>query len=162
MASMSRRAAPLVALVAAALLAGCGQTNPKLIPQSDADQLTAAVDQIQEACTAGDAEKVHSLVSDAGHRVSELPRRTDRRLRRNIGDWLQQIDSHADRDCKPEETPTPTPTETPTPTPTETPTPTPTETATPTPTPTPTETATATPTPTPDNGGGVPAPEATP
>lgn len=161
---MSRRAAPLLALVAAALLAGCGQSNPKLIPQSDADQLTAAVDQIQEACTGGDADKVHSLVSDADHQVSELPRRTDRRLKRNLNDWLAQIDSRADRDCKPEETPTATetPTETPTPTPTETPTPTPTETATPTPTPTPTETPVPSATATPDNGGGVPAPEATP
>jgi hypothetical protein len=162
MASMSRRAAPLLALVAAALLAGCGQSNPKLIPQSNADQLTAAVDQIQEACTGGDAAKVHTLVSDADHQVSELPRRTDRSLKKNLTDWLAQIDSRADRDCKPQETPTPTPTPTVTETPTETSTPTPTETATPTPTPTPTETPAPSETPTPDNGGGVPAPEATP
>jgi septum formation inhibitor MinC len=147
---MSRRAAPLLALVAAAVLAGCGQSNPKLIPTSDADQLTAAVDQIQEACTSGDAAKVHTLVSDAGHRVSELPRRTDRNLKKNMNDWLAQIDSRADRDCRPEETPTPTPT------PTATETPTPTETPTATETPTPSATAT------PDAGGGVPAPEATP
>jgi predicted small lipoprotein YifL len=164
MASMSRAAASLLALVAAALLAGCGQSNPKLIPQSDADTLTAAVDQIQEACAGGDADKVHSLVTDAGQHVSELPSRTDRALKRNIRDWLEQIDSRADRDCKPEKTPTPEPTDTPTPTETATPTETPSPTPTPTPTETATPTATATPTTTatPDNGGGVPAPEETP
>jgi hypothetical protein len=162
MASMSRRAAPLLALVAAALLAGCGQSNPKLIPQSGADQLTAAVDEIQQACASGDAERVRSKVRDAENQVSELPRRTDRKLRQNIRDWLQQIDSRAERDCAPAETPTPTPTPTVTETPTETPTPTPTETPTETPTPTPTETAVPAPTATPDNGGGVPAPETTP
>jgi hypothetical protein len=160
---MSRRA-PLLALAAAAVLAaGCGQSNPKLIPQANADQLTASVDQITQACSDGDAAAVRTKVSEAETLVSELPRSTDSALRQNIRDWLQQIDSRADRDCKAQETPTPTPsaTETPTPAPTETATPTPTETATPTPTPT----ATAVPpaaTATPDSGGGVPAPEVTP
>jgi hypothetical protein len=156
---MTRRAAPLLALGAAALIsAGCGQSNPKLIPQSNADQLTASVDQIQQACSDGDAQQVHDEVSHAQNLVSELPRRTDDRLQANLSDWLKHIDGRADRDCKPEATPTPTATETPSPTPTATetpsPTPTPTETPSPTPTPTPTPTATATP----DTGGGVPAP----
>jgi hypothetical protein len=159
---MSRRAAPLLALAAAAVLvAGCGQSNPKMIPQANADQLLASVDAIEQACSNGDATVVHSKVSEAETLTNELPRRTDRALRQNIRDWLQRIDSRADRDCKPTETPTPTPSETPTPTPTATPTPTPTETATPTPTPT----ATATPpvaTATPDTSGGVSAPEVTP
>jgi hypothetical protein len=161
---MTRRAAPLLALTAAAVLAaGCGQSNPKLIPQANADQLTAAVDEITQACSDSDARAVHDKVSEAEQLVSELPRRTDNALRQNIRDWLKQIDSRADRDCKAEETPTPTPsvTETPTPAPTETSTPTPTETA----TPEPTETATPAPpdaTATPDTSGGVPAPEVTP
>ena len=161
---MTRRAAPLLALAAAAVLAaGCGQSNPKMIPQANADQLTASVDAITGACSDGDARVVHDKVSEAEQLVSELPRRTDGQLRQNIRDWLKQIDSRADRDCKAEETPTPTPTETPTPTPTATPTPTPTPTETPTETPAPTETA-APPdaTATPDTGGGVPAPEVTP
>jgi|1186.fasta_scaffold458784_2 hypothetical protein len=156
---MTRRAAPLLALAAAALLAvGCGQSNPKLIPQSKADELTASVDQITEACSSSDPEAVHTKVSDAQNLVSELPSRTDSRLRANLRAWLKHIDERADRDCQPEKTPTPTPTETPTQTatPTETPTqtPTPTETPTETPTPSPTPTATTTP----DTGGGVPAP----
>jgi hypothetical protein len=160
---MTRRAAPLLALAAAAVLAaGCGQSNPKLIPQANADQLTASVDDITQACADGDAGAVHDNVRQTETLVNELPRRTDRALKQNLRDWLEQIDSRADRDCKPEETPTPEPTETPTPT--ETATPTPTETATPTPTETatPTPTDTPSPSPTPDNGGGVPAPEVTP
>jgi hypothetical protein len=161
---MTRRAAPLLALTAAAVLAaGCGQSNPKLIPQANADQLTAAVDQITQACSDGDARAARDKVSEAEQLVSELPRRTDNALKQNIRDWLQQIDSRADRDCKPEETPTPTPSVTETPT--ESPTPTPTPTATETPTETPTPTATAVPpdaTATPDTSGGVPAPEVTP
>jgi carbohydrate-binding DOMON domain-containing protein len=151
-----RRAAPLLALAAAAIFAGCGQNNPKLIPPDDAQQLTAAVDDIAAACADGNASAVHAQVLVANHRVSSLPGSVDQNLKQNIRAWLAQIDERADRDCKAEETPTPTPTETPTPTPTETPTPTPTETA--TPTPTPTETATPTPTVQPENPGGVPAP----
>jgi hypothetical protein len=162
---MTRRAISLLALAAAAVLAaGCGQSNPKMIPQANADQLTAAVDQITQACSGSDARAVHDKVSEAEQLVSELPRRTDGALKQNIRDWLNQIDSRADRDCKAEKTPTPTPSETPTPTPTPTETPTPTPTETPTPTPTPTATATPPPdaTATPDTSGGVPAPEVTP
>jgi hypothetical protein len=158
---MTRRAAPLLALGAAALLAaGCGQSNPKLIPQSNADQLTASVDAIQSACASGDAADVRNKIADAKNQVSELPRRTDDGLKSNLRAWLNHMDDRADRDCKPESTPTPSPTDTPSPTPTatETPTQTPTPTATETPSPTPTPTPTPTTTETPDSGGGVPAP----
>jgi hypothetical protein len=158
---MTRRAAPLLALGAAALLAvGCGQSNPKLIPQSNADQLTASVDEIQQACTSGDAADVHNKVADARNLVSELPRRTDDGLKSNLRSWLNHMDDRADRDCRPESTPTPSPTDTPSPTATPSPTETPTETPSPTETPTetPTPSPTATTTATPDSGGGVPAP----
>ena len=156
---MLRRAAPLLALALAAVLAGCGQDNPKLIPQSNASQLTAAVDGIERACADGDASAVRARADEAGNLVSELPRRVDQGLKENIRAWLEQIDSRADRDCQAEETPTPTPTATPTetatPEPTETPTPEPTETA----TPEPTVTVTPEPTVEPPDPGGVPAPE---
>jgi hypothetical protein len=162
---MTRRAAPLLALGAAALLfAGCGQSNPKLIPQSNADQLTASVDQIQEACSSGDAAAVHTKVEETKNLVSELPRKTDDGLQANLRSWLNHMDDRADRDCKPEATATPSATDTPSPSPTSTPTetpsptPSPTETPTETPTPSPTPSATATP----DSGGGVPAPGETP
>jgi len=154
---MTRRAAAWFALAATVVAAaGCGSSNPKLIPQSNADQLTASVDAISSACSNGDAAAVHRKVSDAQNLVLELPRKTDSQLKANLRQWLRHIDAHADSDCKAQATPTPSPSQTPTPTPTETPTPTPTptETATPTPTATATPSATATP----DTGGGVPAP----
>jgi hypothetical protein len=162
---MTRRAAPLVALAAAALLAaGCGQTNPKLIPQSNADQLTASVDQITEACSSGDAAAVHTKVSETENLVNELPRRTDRDLKTNLSDWLKHIDDRADRDCKPDASPTPSATNTPSPTPspTETPSPTPSPTETPSPTPSPSPSPSPSATATPDTSGGVPAPGVTP
>src|SRR5690242_14906206 len=131
---MTRRAAPVLALAATvALAAGCGQSNPKLIPQANADQLTASVDEITSACANGNAQKVHDKVLQAQHQVSALPRKTDSGLRDNLSQWLQHIDSRADHDCKKQKTPTPTPSATPTPTPTPSPTPTPTPTPTSTP-----------------------------
>src|SRR5437763_3267265 len=105
---MPRRAAPLLALAAAAVLAGCGQSNPKLIPQSRSDQLLAAVDSITQACANGNVQHVHDGVTTANHLVSSLPRKTDPGLKDNITRWLAHIDARADRDCKPQATPTPT------------------------------------------------------
>jgi outer membrane murein-binding lipoprotein Lpp len=150
-----RRTMLASALVAAALLAGCGTTNQALIPADRASTLQNTVDKIDSACSSHDIEAAQSAVNEANAQIDELPRKVSPRLKKNLHDWVDQIDRRLDNDCKAEATPTPTPTETSTPTPTETATPTPTETA--TPTPTPTETATPTPTPTatsaPDNGG---------
>ena len=157
---MPRR--PILALgllLAVIPLAGCGSDDPELIPQARASALTSTIDEITAACDAEDPAKAKAAVEAANRQVSELPRRVDADLRRNVRQWLSHIEDRIDSDCEEEqeETPTPTPTETPTPTPTETPTPTPTETATPAPT------ETATPAPTapvePPGDGGVPAPE---
>jgi hypothetical protein len=144
-------------LLVALPLAGCGSEDPELIPQTRASALTSTIDEIQSACDDNDTAKAKAAVEAANRQVSELPRRVDAELKRNIRDWLNHIDERIDEDCKKdEETPTPTPTET------ETPTPTPTETATPepteTPTPEPTETATPEPTVEPPGDGGVLAP----
>ena len=159
---MPRRPSLALGLLLAALAtAGCGSEEPELIPQTSASALTSTIDEITAACDDNDAAKAKAAVEAANRQVSELPRRVDAQLRRNIRDWLSHIDDRIDRDCKAEETPTPTPTpeptETPTPTPepTETPTPEPTE----TPTPEPTETPTPTPTVEPPGDGGVIAPE---
>ena len=158
---MPRR--PLLALgllLVAVPLAGCGSEDPELIPQTRASALTSTIDEIQSACDANDTDKAKAAVESANQQVSELPRRVDADLKRNIRDWLSHIDDQIDEDCaKEEKTPTPTPTatatETPTPTPTESATPEPTE----TPTPEPTETATPEPTVEPPGDGGVLAPE---
>jgi cell division septation protein DedD len=144
-------------LLVAVPLAGCGSEDPELIPQTRASALTSTIDEIQAACDDNDTAKAKAAVRAANQQVSELPRRVDADLKRNIRDWLTHIDDRIDNDCKAEETPTATPsaTETPTPSPTETPTPEPTETPTPEPTETPTPTATVEP----PGDGGVIAPE---
>ena len=144
-------------LLVAVPLAGCGSEDPELIPQTRASALTSTIDEIQSACDDNDTAKAKAAVQAANQQVSELPRRVDAELKRNIRNWLNHIDDRIEQDCKEEETPTPTPTETetPTPSPTDTPTPEPTETA----TPEPTQTATPEPTVEPPGNGGVPAPE---
>jgi outer membrane biosynthesis protein TonB len=155
---MPRRPSLALGLLLVAFpMAGCGSEDPELIPQTRASALTSTINEITAACDDNDTAKAKAAVQAANQQVSELPRRVDGELRRNIRDWLRHIDDRIDRDCKAEETPTatPEPTETPTPEPTETPTPEPTE----TPTPEPTETPTPTPTVEPPGDGGVIAPE---
>src|SRR3954453_8434092 len=163
---MPRR--PLLALgllPAVIFMAGCGSENPELIPQTRASALTSTIDEISSACDAEDTAKAKAAVEAANQQVSELPRRVNAQLKRNLRAWLTHIEDRIDRDCKAKEAETPTPA--PTPAPTETRAPAPTETPTETPTPKPTETATSTPTETPPptptveppGNGGVSAPE---
>ena len=161
---MPRR--PILALgllLAVIPLAGCGSEDPELIPQTRASALTSTIDEIKAACDDNDPAKAKAAVEAANQQVSELPRRVDSKLKRNIRDWLEHIEKGIDGDCKAKEEETPTPTPTPTPSATETATPEPTETPTPkpteTPTPEPTETATPSPTVEPPGDGGVIAPE---
>jgi len=130
-------------LLAAIPLAGCGSENPELIPQDRASALTSTIDKINAACDANDTAKAKAAIEAANQQVSELPRRVDAELKRNVRQWLRHIDDRVDEDCakKQESTSTPTPTAT--------------ETA----TPEPTKTPTATPTVEPPGGGGVLAPQ---
>ena len=150
-------------LLLALVVGGCGSEEPELIPQSRASQLTATVDRIAQACDDEDASEARAAVEAANRQVSQLPRRVDASLKRNLRDWLAHISDRIDNDCEPREeepttTPTPEPTETTTPEPT--PTPTPEETPTPTPTTTPEPTAAPEVPPVePPDEGGVPAPE---
>jgi hypothetical protein len=139
------RRLPLLVLVVA-VLAGCGQSNPDLIPQSNAEALQATADKITDACSSEDRSEARAQVRAAQRQIDQLPRAVDSKLKQNLEDWINRIQSRITDDCRAEATPTPTPTEeateTATPTETATETPTPTETA----TETPTATATATPT----------------
>jgi hypothetical protein len=156
-----RRLATALLLAAALLVAGCGQDNDRLIAAKDSDALLQTVDRISDACAEGDVDAARDAVNEADAQVSELPRRVDGDLKRNMRQWLDHIEGELDSDCEAEEEPTPTATATETATPTATPTPTETPTATPTPTPTETATPTptATPTATPPSSGGAPAPD---
>jgi predicted small lipoprotein YifL len=159
----------LVLLALPIALAACGQSNPALIPQSNASALARTADQIASACDQGDHVGARDAVIQARQQIVALPTSVSARLRKNLSDWVDQIEKGIG-DCRAASTPTPSPSATPTPSETSTPTPTPSATKTPTPTPTstPTETptptatstatATATPATTPQAGAGVPSP----
>jgi hypothetical protein len=143
----------------AALVAGCGQSNPALIPATRASALNATADQITQACDAHDTIKAKAAVAAANRQVSALPRKTDASLRQNLRDWLTHISDRVDRDCKEQASTTPTATPSATDTPTPSPSPSPTETPTQTPTPSPSAAPSSTPTVEPPGNGGVSAPE---
>jgi outer membrane biosynthesis protein TonB len=158
---MSFRSPLLAAALGALALAGCGSDSPALIPQEDADRLSALVGEAGDAAAAGECGDARRAVREAELQLSGLPRRTDKELKANMRDWLQYLDSRIAAECEapePEETATPAPTVAPT----ETPTPEPTPTETPTPTPEPTVTVEPEPTPDevpleePPSTGGVP------
>jgi outer membrane biosynthesis protein TonB len=159
---MPLRSVLLAVGLGALVLAGCGSDSSALIPQKDADQLTALVSEAGDASDSGDCERARRAVTEAERQLGGLPRKTDTRLKQNLKDWLDHLDKRIASDCKapePTQTATPEPTETATPEPTETATPEPTETATPEPTetatPEPTETANPEPTEEPSDTGGV-------
>ena len=124
----------LVLLALPIVLAACGQTNPALIPQSNAQALSSTADRVAEACAKGDRTEARSAVRDARQQIDALPRKVSSRLKDNLNEWVDQISGRISDDCQGEATPTPTdsPTEAPTETATATPTATPTATATPT------------------------------
>ena len=152
----------LLAAGLSALLAGCGSEDDALIPQADADRLSALVAEAGEASAAGECEPARRAAREAAQQLDGLPRRTDRRLKANLRDWIEHLGRRIADECRPEPEETAEPTATPEATETPEPTATPEETETPTPTPTPT--ATPTPEPTPDevpleeppSTGGVP------
>ena len=151
----------LVLLALPIVLVACGQTNPELIPPSNAQALNRAADRIADACANGDKGEARAQIRNARQLVESLPRKVSAQLKDNLDDWVTQI-SKGVSDCEGKATPEPTesateaPTETATPT--KTATPTATQTSTPTPTATPTVTEAPTETATPNAGGGVPAP----
>jgi outer membrane biosynthesis protein TonB len=142
------RRLPLLGVLVVAVLAGCGQSNPDLIPQSNAKALQATADKITDACSSEDRSEARAQIRSAQRQIDQLPRAVDAKLKKNLQAWIDRIESRIPDDCRTEATPTPTEEATETPTPTETATETPTETPTETATPTPTATATPTATPT--------------
>jgi len=153
---MRRCFAPFV-LLAALFAAGCGQSNPELIPQSNADALTATADKIQAACDDADRTAARREIRNSQREIDALPSRVSADLRKNLQDWVSQMQDRLADDCKDASEDEPTETPTPTETATETETAAPTETATETATQAPTETATEAPTDT-----ATPAPTDTP
>ena len=58
----SMRRLPLLLVLVVAVLAGCGQSNPDLIPQSNAQALTQTADKIQAACTDADRSEARAQI----------------------------------------------------------------------------------------------------
>jgi hypothetical protein len=141
----------LLAGLSALVLAGCGSENDALIPKDDADRLSQLVADAGQASDAGECDAARRAVREAEQQLDGLPRKTSKKLKSNLRDWLDHLDGKIADDCsaEPDETPTatatPDATETATPEPTETATPEPTETATPEPTETPAPTVTVDP-----------------
>ena len=140
-----RRRAPLVLGILAIAAAGCGQSNPQLIPQSNADALNKTADAIQAACDGSDRSEARKQVRLAESEIAGLPRAVDSGLRDNLQAWVDQIQKRITSDCKSAQE-SPTPTQTATEAPTESATPTSSPKPTSTPTQAPTETATQAPT----------------
>jgi outer membrane biosynthesis protein TonB len=143
------RALAALAVVAALLGAGCASDNRRLIPEDDAEDLKATVEQIATSAAEGDCDAARRQVQDAKQQVTTLDRSVARGLRTDLTNWLDHIEQRLPRDCEeqqeePEETESPSPT--PTATETATPTAAPTETATAVPTEVPTEAPTEAPT----------------
>ena len=139
------RRLPLLVLVVAAL-AGCGQSNPDLIPAENAEVLTETADRISQACSDFDRSEAREQVRLAEREIDQLPNAVDTKLKENLQEWVDRIQSRIADDCREEETPTPEPTETATAEPTQTATEEPTETPTEEPTEEPTEAPTEAPT----------------
>src|SRR5215208_4713364 len=62
---MPFRSTLLAAGLGVLLLAGCGSENTALIPQDDADQLTALVSEAGDAIVAGECDGAHRAVAGA-------------------------------------------------------------------------------------------------
>jgi hypothetical protein len=159
----------IVALCAAVLVAGCGDSgDKKTIPRADAAKL---IETLQEArIAAGDqdrCDKLSRLVAQLQTEVRALPASVDTDTRESLVQGVDNLESHARSECSGTETNTTETTETTPPTTTETVPPTTTETAPPTTTetvPPPTTTETQPPTqtqppePTVPPNGGTPEP----
>src|ERR1700754_4532962 len=101
---------PALALAAAALMAGCGQSNEALIPDDRATAMQDLVDQIDSACSDGNVPEARRAVQEMDAEINELPSSVDRKLRRNMRSWVNQVEEGLGDGCKgAEETPSPSP-----------------------------------------------------
>lgn len=157
MASLGPVRRPLIILAFAALSLGCGDAGEGLLNQRQAETLLSAVDDVERALGADDCDAAEDAASSGRAAALELPNRVDDRLKRNLSDWFEHLETRVRREC--EDEPEQEPTQEPTPEPTEEPTPEPTQEPTPTPEPTPPPTTDPTPTPPPDGTGGSEAPD---
>src|SRR3954468_18806743 len=98
------RIPPLVlGWLAVAFLAGCGQSNPELIPQANAETLQSTADRVQAACEKADRSAARAQIRLAQREIDALPRTVDPDLKKNLEAWIEQINDRIARDCRAEE-----------------------------------------------------------
>jgi predicted small lipoprotein YifL len=148
----------LLLLAALAALSGCGRDNPRFIPSEEATTLTARIDEAAQAAQSGECDDARSALRDAEEQVRALSPDVAVKLKRNLREWVDELQDRLSDTCKPKKTPEPSPTPSPTEVPTEAPTVAPAPTTAPTvaPTPTPAQTAVPELTVEPEAGGAVP------
>ena len=86
------RRLPLGVLLVAAL-AGCGQSNPDLIPADQAEVLQQTADRIEQACADFDRSAAREQIRLAERELDQLPRGVDPDLKENLQDWIDRIQS---------------------------------------------------------------------
>ena len=110
---MRHRETLALALVAAALAAGCGEVNDRaLLAAADSQALLESVDRIESACADNDVSGARAAADEAAAQINGLPRRVDDALQANLLEWVEHIEGRLERDCAAEEEATPEPTET--------------------------------------------------
>src|SRR5205085_5706045 len=82
-ASLDRPMRRIPLLVVVLALAGCGKTNPHLLPQANADALTASADRIRQACDADDRSTARDEIRNAEKEIAELPAEVSAGLKAN-------------------------------------------------------------------------------
>src|SRR4051794_11988934 len=106
---MAVRSRSLLAAVLAVVLVGCGaQDDSRLLPQDRANQLLVGVEGIRSAIDDGDCSIATRSVGEMRRQIADLPAGVGGGLKRNMGQWLDQVETRIPRDCKAAQTPAPT------------------------------------------------------
>lgn len=84
--------------VAAALLVGCGDRS-KLIPTGSANDIRAALTQIQQAVDAGDCGVADKYIAQARSAVQDLPASVDSRVKTRLAGGIERLSARSRKEC---------------------------------------------------------------
>ena len=85
---------------ATAFLVSCGSDRSGLIPASDADTLTSALDQVASATRSGECVAAGQALSRAQGAVVRLPSSVDPRLKRRLQSGIDNLRKRVPEDCQ--------------------------------------------------------------
>ncbi len=95
-----RSLAPLIAILAAALISGCGSSSSAgLLSQTQSDSINSALSDVDAAVASGDCEQTASSSARLRSVVNGLPGSVDAALRSNLLDGTDTVTSNAATDC---------------------------------------------------------------